>query len=52
MQNYAESIIKGAAQMFQVDYTIDVVGAGKSARNTELAQIVIDAAKTTIWILP
>src|SRR5699024_287623 len=46
MQNYAESIIKGAAQMFQVDYTIDVVGAGKSAKgNTELAQIVIDAAK-------
>ena len=46
MQNYAESIIKGAAQMFQVDYTIDVVGAGKSAKgNTELAQIVIDAKK-------
>src|SRR5699024_5911214 len=32
MQNYAESIIKRAAQMFQVEYTINVVGAGKSVK--------------------
>lgn len=45
MKQYAESIIKGAAQMFQVDYTIETVGEGKSAKgSTELARVLAEAA--------
>lgn len=45
MKQYAESIIKGAAEMFQVDYTIETVGEGKSAEgSTELAAVLVDAA--------
>ncbi|MDO5360323.1 MAG: amidohydrolase [Jeotgalicoccus sp.] len=45
MKQYAESIIQGAAQMFQVDYTIETVGEGKSAKgSTELAKVLVEAA--------
>lgn len=45
MKQYAESIIKGAAEMFQVAYTIDTVGEGKSAEgSTELAAVLVEAA--------
>ena len=45
MKQYAESIIKGAAGMFQVDYTIETVGEGKSATgSTELARVLVEAA--------
>lgn len=45
MKQYTESIIKGAAQMFQVDYTIETVGEGKSAKgSTELARVLAEAA--------
>ena len=45
MKQYAESIIQGAAQMFQVDYTIETVGEGKSAEgSTELAKVLAEAA--------
>ena len=45
MKQYAESIIQGAAQMFQVDYTIETVGEGKSAKgSTELARVLAEAA--------
>ena len=47
MKQYAESIIQGAAQMFQVAYTIETVGEGKSAEgSTELAAVLVDAAKS------
>lgn len=45
MKQYAESIIQGAAQMFEVDYTIETVGEGKSAKgSTELAKVLVEAA--------
>lgn len=48
MKQYTESIIKGAAEMFQVDYTIETVGEGTSATgSTELAQVLVEAAQTT-----
>lgn len=47
MRSYAESIIKGAAEMFQVDYTFETVGEGRSAKgNTALAEIVTQAAQS------
>lgn len=47
MRSYAESIIKGAAEMFQVDYEFETVGEGRSAKgDTALAEIVSQAAKT------
>ena len=46
MKDYAESIIKGAAVMHQVDYQIDTVGEGTSAKgDTELAQFLVEAAQ-------
>lgn len=46
MKDYAESIIKGAAVMHQVDYQIDTVGEGTSAKgDTELAQVLVEAAQ-------
>lgn len=45
MKQYAESIIRGAAEMFQVAYTIETVGEGKSAEgSTELARVLSEAA--------
>lgn len=45
MKQYAESIIQGAAQMFQVSYTLETVGEGKSAKgSTELARVLVEAA--------
>lgn len=47
MKQYAESIIKGAAQMFQVDYHIETVGEGVSAKgSTELAKVLVNAAES------
>lgn len=47
MMEYAESIIKGAALMFQVDYTIKTVGEGKSALGSaELAGVLVEAAQS------
>lgn len=47
MKQYAESIIKGAAGMFQVDYHIEIVGEGKSAEgSTELATVLVEAAES------
>ena len=47
MKQYAESIIKGAAGMFQVDYHIETVGEGKSAEgSTELATVLVEAAES------
>ena len=46
MKDYAESIIKGAAVMHQVDYQIDTVGEGTSAKgDSELAQVLVEAAQ-------
>lgn len=48
MEQYVDSIIKGAAGMFQVDYNIETVGEGTSATgSTELAHVLVDSAKTT-----
>ncbi|MGO1923874.1 MAG: amidohydrolase [Jeotgalicoccus sp.] len=47
MKQYADSIIKGAAGMFQVDYHIETVGEGKSAEgSTELAAVLVEAASS------
>ncbi|QQD86103.1 amidohydrolase [Jeotgalicoccus sp. ATCC 8456] len=47
MRSYAESIIKGAAEMFQVEYTLETVGEGRSAKgDTTLAEIVTQAAQS------
>lgn len=45
MKQYAESIIKGAAQMFQVESTMETVGEGTSAKgSTALAEVLVKAA--------
>ena len=45
MNQYAESIIKGAAQMFQVESTMETVGEGTSAKgSTALAEVLVKAA--------
>ena len=45
MKQYAESIIKGAAQMFRVESTMETVGEGTSAKgSTALAEVLVKAA--------
>ena len=45
MKQYTESIIKGAAQMFQVESTMETVGEGTSAKgSTALAEVLVKAA--------
>lgn len=45
MKQYAESIIKGAAEMFQVESTMETVGEGTSAKgSTALAEVLVKAA--------
>jgi len=47
MKTYAESVIEGAARMHQVDYEIELVGEGISAKgSTELAEILHECAKS------
>ncbi|WP_411842851.1 amidohydrolase [Salinicoccus sp. HZC-1] len=46
MKNYAESVISGAAQMHQVEYAIEIVGEGISAKGSpELAVRLHDCAE-------